>query len=63
MPRVYKILPGHTFDLGAGKTAGAGDEIELEDDVAALHAHRVEPVQAAVQTPAPDSGGEDTGAP
>jgi hypothetical protein len=58
MARRYRILAGNTFDLGAGRTAGAGEEIELEDDVAKAHAHRVEPVvDEGVQT----SGPADTG--
>jgi hypothetical protein len=55
MPR-YTVRDGHSFDLGGGKTAVAGDEIELEEDVARMHADRVDPVKsggdAGVQTPA-----------
>lgn len=59
MARGYTVRPGHSFDMGGGKTAGAGEVIELEDDVAAAHAERVDPVPTDnVQTPAPGADAE-----
>lgn len=52
MARRYTVLPGHSFDRGDGTTASGGDEIELEDDVAAAHAHRIDAIPEDVQTPA-----------
>lgn len=43
----YRILPGQSFEMGGGQTLGAGEEIELPPDIAAMHAHRLEPVQTA----------------
>lgn len=52
----YRVLPGHAFDMGGGVTADAGAEIELADDVAAMHRHRIEPIpDDTVQTPARDA--------
>lgn len=59
--RRYTVRPGHTFDLGGGKTAEAGDEIELADDVAVNHAHRIEPVQTAAPTGEQASGDDFDG--
>jgi len=39
--KTYRITSG-TFDLGDGTYAHAGDTIQLEDDVARLHAARLQ---------------------
>lgn len=57
MARRYRILDGHSFDLGAGRTAGPGEVIDLEDDVAAVHARSIVPApEQDVQTSAPAAG-------
>jgi hypothetical protein len=45
MPKKYKIRDGFTFRGDDGQTAGGGDMIELDDDVAELHAHKLELVE------------------
>jgi hypothetical protein len=45
MPKKYKIRDGFTFRGDDGNTAVGGDTIELDDDVAALHAHKLELVE------------------
>jgi hypothetical protein len=45
MPKKYKIRDGFTFRGDDGTTAGGGDVIELDDDVAELHAHKLELVE------------------
>jgi hypothetical protein len=41
---LYRILPGHTFRVDDDTVKGAGEEIELSEDTARLHAGKVEPV-------------------
>lgn len=57
----YVIRPGHSFELAGGQVATGGEQIELADDVAALHADKVDPVQpsAPAVDPAPGSSSED----
>jgi hypothetical protein len=44
MPKKYMIRDGFTFRGDDGKVAAGGDTIDLEDDVAQLHLHKLEPV-------------------
>jgi hypothetical protein len=44
MPKKYTIRDGFTFRGDDGKVASGGDTIDLEDDVAQLHLHKLEPV-------------------
>ena len=48
----YLVRNGFTFVGADNKVVGGGAEIELEDDVAQLHLHKLEPA-APVQTSAP----------
>lgn len=64
MAKTYRVLSGNTFhDVVEGKTRAitGGQEIQLEDDVAAMHVGRIElvpePDAKAVQTSAPPKGG------
>lgn len=43
--KTYRILPGAVFALGDGSTRTGGQTIELADDVAREHAHRIEAVR------------------
>jgi hypothetical protein len=45
MSKKYRIRDGFTFRGDNGAVIGGGDVIELEDDVAALHAHKLELVE------------------
>jgi hypothetical protein len=45
MPKKYTIREGFTFRGDDGKVAGGGDTIELADDVAKQHLHKLEPVE------------------
>jgi hypothetical protein len=54
MLKLYTIQSGQ-FKLDDGTLRGAGDTIELEEDVAALHAGRLAVQEPAVQTPAPEA--------
>jgi hypothetical protein len=47
MPKKYIIRAGFTFRGDDGQLAAGGDTIELEDDVAKLHAHKLEPAEEA----------------
>lgn len=47
MPKKYTIRAGFTFRDDDGDLAVGGDTIELEDDVAKLHAHKLELVEEA----------------
>jgi hypothetical protein len=67
MARKYLIRAGCAFTLGGGLVATGGEEIELEDDVAATHADKLEPLPdaesttaAPVQTPASDDAGQSS---
>lgn len=53
--KTYTIKPGFSFRIDdAGATRGAGERIELADDVATLHAEKVDLVEeGAEQTTAP----------
>lgn len=61
----YKIRAGFSF-VGALGVAVGGDIIELDDDVAALHAHKLEPVdvpkQKASKPPKSTADSKDPGA-
>jgi hypothetical protein len=46
MARSYTIRSGCSFRRDDGSLATGGESIELEDDVAAAHAEKVEPVVA-----------------
>lgn len=46
MPKQYKIRDGFTFRGDDGQLSTGGDTIELEDDVAAQHAHKLELIEA-----------------
>ena len=49
MARTYLIRGGASFLLGDGSVKTGGDTIELEDDVARIHADKIElPAQEAV---------------
>lgn len=50
MPR-YIINSGERFVLPDGTTLSGGDEIELGEDAAALHANRLQPVAAPAEVP------------
>jgi hypothetical protein len=52
MTRKY-LITGGAFALADGGRAVAGDTIELDDDVAATHAHLLQPVDAAAPTKPP----------
>lgn len=51
--RAYLIRSGCRFRTADGQVKGAGDVIELDDDVAQVHADKLEPVQAEPD-PAPE---------
>lgn len=64
MPKKYTIRAGFTFRGDDGEVAGGGDIVELEDDVAQLHAHKLELVEDASKrrkqpTPSADAAGVD----
>ena len=52
--KTYTILSG-SFLMSDGSVRHAGETIELADDVAAMHAHNLQPVQ----TSADDAGAAD----
>lgn len=62
MPK-YRILPGHTYRDADGSVKGPGAEIELGDDVAAMHPGSVELIPDAAEPaeqpaePAPGQAG------
>jgi hypothetical protein len=47
--KTYRIRSGCSFVRDDGSIATGGEEIELEDDVAAVHAKKIEPVQVPAQ--------------
>lgn len=49
--RAYLIRSGCRFRTADGQVKSAGDVIELDDDVAQVHADKLEPVQAEPDTP------------
>lgn len=53
--KAYRITAGARFLLSDGRVAGEGDTVELEDDVAAQHRDKIEPVPPA-QTSVEDAG-------
>lgn len=65
MASKYKIRPGFSF-VGATGVSVGGDIIELDDDIAAQHAHKLEPVdlpkpKPKKDKPADDAAGAETG--
>jgi hypothetical protein len=50
MPQ-YRILPGGSFKLPDGTVKTAGEDIELDTDVAAMHSTVVAPLVADDQPP------------
>lgn len=62
--KTYKIRSGCSFRVSDTKVKQGGELIDLEDDVAATHADKIEPVDDAepVQTSEQtDAGGGDGG--
>lgn len=52
--KTYIIKPGYSFRLDdAGAMRGAGERIELADDVAKVHAEKVELVTEGTEQAAP----------
>ena len=49
----YRIRPGHSFRDSDGSTKSGGDLIELGEDIAQLHADKVEPAESAPLAPQP----------
>ena len=47
----YRILPGQSF-LQDGSAFGPGSVIELDDDTAREHAHRIQPITDGSDGPA-----------
>jgi hypothetical protein len=45
MAKTYKIRDGFSFVMDDRTVKGGGDIVELEDDVAKGHAHKLEPVE------------------
>lgn len=50
--KTYKILSGTFVDTSTGKVSNVGDEIELEDDIAANHGASIQLVQPAAASAA-----------
>lgn len=48
MPQ-YTIRGGYTFKEADGSTKSGGQTIELDDEMAKLHADKIDPVQASAQ--------------
>lgn len=46
MAKQYKIRAGFTFVMDDRTVKTGGDVLDLEDDVAKDHAHKLEPVEA-----------------
>lgn len=42
MAKIYKIRDGFSFVMGDGTVKAGGETIELEDDVAQNHSHKLE---------------------
>lgn len=58
MIREYIIAPGHSFRMPDGTVLDAGKPIELDDDLAALHAGKVTlapEAEAAAEAPKVDA--------
>jgi len=49
--RAYLIRSGCRFRTADGQVKSAGDVIELDDDVAQVHADKLEPVEPATAEP------------
>ena len=65
MSKKYKIREGFTFVNSDQTVAVGGDIIELDDDVATQHAHKLEPVdlpkpKSKKDKPADDEAGAET---
>lgn len=54
----YLIRPGEQFRDSDGTVKGGGEMIELDADMAKLHAGKVDPVPAATQDATPASAAE-----
>lgn len=54
MGRPYTVAAGARFVLPDGSMVGEGERIELEDDVAAVHAGKVAPEPMQTSAPAGD---------
>lgn len=60
MAREYIVRTGASFRRNDGSLATGGDRIELEDDVAELWRHSVDPVtEGEAAPPAPAAGHAD----
>lgn len=72
MAAKYRIRAGFSFVVGNDKVLTGGDVVELEDDVASQHAHKLEPFEESAKAgskkgskksadetdkPSPDSSG------
>ncbi|MFZ6734738.1 hypothetical protein ACO0LG_22635 [Undibacterium sp. Ji42W] len=57
----FVIRDGFSFVLPNNEVLTGGDTIDLPDDIAALHAHKLEEVVKKAKAPkkAPDGGGSD----
>lgn len=62
MASKYKIRLGFSFVGALGVSVG-GDIIELDDDIAAQHAHKLEPVDLPKLKPKKDKPADDGKAP
>ena len=58
--RIFLIREGFSFVLPNNEVLTGGDKIELPDDIAALHAHKLEEVTKKAKAPkkAPDGNGD-----
>lgn len=63
MPKKYKIREGFTFVQSDQTVAVGGDIIELDDDVATQHAHKLEPVDLPKPKSKKDKPDDDGKAP
>ena len=50
MAAKYRIRAGFSFVVGLGQVLAGGEVVELEDDVASQHAHKLEPFEESAKT-------------
>lgn len=64
MPKTYKIRDGFSFVMPDQSVKVGGDTIDLDDDIAANHAHKLELVEGkkkSIPVKKPDTPPADTG--